>query len=146
MAGTLNGLNKLDAGYAELKTVLEASKFFEETDKAYKAAAKLNNRSLPDRFTFTMTHKQIVGDVAYQANPTDKFTTEEIKMANDYLTFCLVERGANVTLSLSNNSTLMTFNVIELSHGNVAETLDTAIENRETLNNYVEFPAPGWNR
>ena len=93
-----------------------------------------------------MTHKQIVGDVADQANPTDKFTTEEIKMANDYLTFCLVERGANVTLSLSNNSTLMTFNVIELSHGNVAETLDTAIENRETLNNYVEFPAPGWNR
>lgn len=146
MAGTLNGLNKLDAGYAELKTALEASKFFEETDKVYKEAAKVANRSDPNRFSFTITRKKIIGDVAYQANPVDRFTTEELKMANDYLTYCLVERGANVTLSLRNNSTIMSFHVIELSHGNVAETLDTAIENRETLNNYVEFPAPGWNR
>ena len=146
MAGTLNGLNKLDAGYAELKTALEASKFFEETDKVYKEAAKVANRSDPNRFSFTMTRKKIIGDVAYQANPVDRFTTEELKMANDYLTYCLVERGANVTLSLRNNSTIMSFHVIELSRGNVAETLDAAIENRETLNNYVEFPAPGWNR
>ena len=144
--GSLNSLNKFDTAYANMKTKLEASAFFTKVNPLYRAEAASHNRKHPHLFKFDITHRFIIGETAYALEKSDKFTIEELQFASSFITYCMVEYGAEVSMVLSKESTVMTFVVREFNSKVAVRTKDELIYERNLLNNYVEFAAPSWNR
>ena len=146
---SLNPLTKLDQAYALLKTEVEASDFFAKVKPLYDQEKANPNRWNPRMFKFTVTKRFLDGIAPSQQNPThvtERFSMKDLRMAANFITYKLVETGDEVSFTLSRESTVMTFVVKEFNSKANMRTKQEMVQERQLLNNYVEFPPKGFNR